>query len=356
MIIAALIFIVILLVLVLSHEFGHFFAARAFGIKVEEFGFGIPPRILSLWRDGKGTLYSLNFLPFGGFVKIFGEEGDDAGQPQSFGSKPARTRALVLASGVFANILLAYFLFTAISALGVPQLLSGEKISFYPDAKVTIIEVAQGSPAETAGMSVGDQVTGFAKIEDFQNFVKENHGKNIRVSLLRGTEEIELAVLARENPPEGEGSLGVALGYVRIEKSSLYVAPIDGAGLTWQVLKDTVLGFLEILKNLANRETANIQVAGPVGIFNITSSAINFGARTVLMLAAILSVNLAVINVLPFPGLDGGRLFFVLIEAVRRKRISVRTSALVHSIGLTVLIILMLFITYHDIAKIFLGR
>jgi len=104
MIIAALIFIVILLVLVLSHEFGHFFAARAFGIKVEEFGFGIPPRILSLWRDGKGTLYSLNFLPFGGFVKIFGEEGDDAGQPQSFGSKPARTRALVLASGVFANI------------------------------------------------------------------------------------------------------------------------------------------------------------------------------------------------------------------------------------------------------------
>ncbi|KKT29180.1 hypothetical protein A3G55_03550 [Candidatus Giovannonibacteria bacterium RIFCSPLOWO2_12_FULL_44_25] len=346
-------FLIILLALVLSHEFGHFFAARAFGIKVEEFGFGIPPRIAGIWRDKKGTLYSLNFLPFGGFVKIFGEEGDGSDQPGSFGSKPAWSKALVLASGVLANILLAYMIFSFVSWAGAPQVISEEERSFYQDAKITIIDLAPASPAAMASIKVGDQVVGFSKIENFQNFVRENQGQNINVSLLRGKETLAITVLARANPPEGEGPLGIALGYVRIKKSPWYLAPIDGARLAWQTLESTVLGFFEIVKNIARKETANIQVAGPVGIFNITSSAVSMGLNTILILTAILSINLAVINVLPFPGLDGGRLFFLLIEAIRGKRISPKIGAFTHSLGLAILIILMILITYHDIAKTF---
>lgn len=341
MLFTAIAFIVILLALVLSHEFGHFFSARKFGIKVEEFGFGIPPRILSLWRDKKGTLYSLNFLPFGGFVKIFGEEDD-------FGGKQIWVRALVLASGVLANILLAYFLFIIISGVGVPQ------ATFEKDAgaEITVLGVAPASPAENVGIRAGDQITGFGKIEDFQDFVKRNSGQNITVGLRRGKEELKITALARANPPEGEGALGIALGYVRIEKSLWYRAPVDGARLTRQALQGTILGFWEIIKNLIKKEPIGAEVAGPVGIFNITSSAVSLGLNTILMLAAILSVNLAVINVLPFPGLDGGRLFFLLIEAVRGKRISPKVSAWAHSLGLALLIALMLAITYHDIAKL----
>lgn len=341
MILTIVIFIVILLALVLSHEFGHFFSARAFGIKVEEFGFGIPPRVLSLWRDAKGTLYSLNFLPFGGFVKIFGEEDD-------FGGKPILVRVIVLVSGVGANILLAYFLFTVISGFGVPQAVA-EKES---GAEITVFDVSPTSPAHNAGIRAGDKIIGFEKIEDFQNFVKENRGQDVAVQLRRGKEEFKIAVLARVNPPVGEGSLGVALGYVRVEKSPWYRAPVDGARLTWQTLQGTVLGFWEIIKNLIKKEPIGAEVAGPVGIFNITSSAVSLGLNTILMLAAILSVNLAVINVLPFPGLDGGRLFFLLIEAVRGRRVSPKVSAWVHSLGLAFLIALMLAITYHDIVNL----
>ena len=255
-------FLIILLALVLSHEFGHFFAARAFGIKVEEFGFGIPPRIAGIWRDKKGTLYSLNFLPFGGFVKIFGEEGDGSDQPGSFGSKPAWSKALVLASGVLANILLAYMIFSFVSWAGAPQVISEEERSFYQDAKITIIDLAPASPAAMASIKVGDQVVGFSKIENFQNFVRENQGQNINVSLLRGKETLAITVLARANPPEGEGPLGIALGYVRIKKSPWYLAPIDGARLAWQTLESTVLGFFEIVKNIARKETANIPELG----------------------------------------------------------------------------------------------
>ena len=154
MLLTFLIFLIILLTLVLSHEAGHFFMARFFGVKVEEFGFGIPPRILSLWRDKKGTLYSLNLLPFGGFVKIFGEEGlpaeasAKAGEYQeSFGSKSASKRAVILASGVLANIVLAFFALTLVSGLGVPQAVSEEESGNYPDAKITIMDVLPDSPA-----------------------------------------------------------------------------------------------------------------------------------------------------------------------------------------------------------------
>ncbi|MDP3935029.1 MAG: site-2 protease family protein [Candidatus Giovannonibacteria bacterium] len=360
MLLTFFIFLIILLVLVLSHEAGHFFTARFFGVKVEEFGFGIPPRILSLWRDAKGTLYSLNLLPFGGFVKIFGEDlpageagGNEVSQPGSFGSKSAPKRAVILASGVLANILLAFLALTLVSGLGVPQAVSEEESSAYPDAKITIMDVAPDSPAARAGIMPGDQISGFQKMENVQDFIKQNQGKNIPLSLIRGGKLFEISALSRQNPPEGEGPLGIALGLTRVKKSPWYLAPADGARFTWEILKGTILGLLDLIQSLFKKEALPVEVAGPVGIFNITSSAINLGFGTLLILIAVLSVNLALINILPFPGLDGGRLFFILIESLRGKRISPKTSALVHSLGLAILIILMLIVTYHDIARIF---
>ena len=353
MLLTFFIFLVILLVLVLSHEVGHFFTARFFGVKVEEFGFGIPPRILNLWRDKKGTLYSLNLLPFGGFVKIFGEEGGEVSQPESFGSKSAPKRAVILASGALANIVLAFLALTLMSGLGVPQTVSEEESAAYPGAKITIVDVEPDSPASRAGIMPGDQISGFQKIGDVQNFIKQNKGKNILLSLIRGKKLLEISALSRENPPEGEGPLGIALELVRVKKTPWYLAPADGVRFTWEILKGTVLGLLNLIQSLFKKEALPIEVAGPVGIFNITSSAMNLGFGALFILIAVLSVNLALINILPFPGLDGGRVFFILIEALRGKRISPKTSALAHSLGLAILIILMILVTYNDIAKVF---
>ena len=348
--ITLILFIALLLILVLSHEFGHFFMARAFGIKVEEFGFGIPPRVLSLWRDRRGTLYSLNFLPFGGFVKIFGEEGDSSSQPQSFGSKPAWQRFLVLFSGVLANILLAYLVFSFLTFWGLPEGLSDEEALRHQDSFILITNISQGSPAEIAGFEIGDKIK---NIGGFQKFIKESAGKEIILNITRSGQDIEIKIIPRENPPEGEGPLGIELALARIKRTPWYLAPIDGAKLTWQILSGTILGFWDLLKNLIFGLGSKVQISGPVGIFSLTESAQRLGFGSMLMFLALLSINLGILNVLPIPGLDGGRILFLFIETIRGRQISPKISSVLHGAGLAILIILMLIVTYYDIARIF---
>lgn len=348
-----MIFIFVLLVLVLAHEAGHFFAARAFGIKVEEFGLGIPPRILKLWRDKHGTLFSLNLLPLGGFVRIKGEEGEGDGDAESFGSKPASVRALVLLSGVLANLLLAYILFVLVSGLGIMEVVSEEEAAFYPDAEITILAVATNSPAEQAGIRIGDKVSGFKTIEELQKFLKDNSGKEVVLNVFRGRKELAVEAAPRKTPPEGEGPLGIALGWTRIKKTPWAFAPLEGARMTLRALWGTLAGFYGLAKDLLLQKSPEVDVAGPVGIFNITASAAAAGWGFLMVFLSFLSINLAVINVIPFPGLDGGRLFFIFLEVVRQRRISPKTSALAHSLGLMILIALMLAITYRDLAKIY---
>jgi len=357
MIITLLIFIVILMALILSHEAGHFFSARFFGVKVEEFGFGLPPRAFG-WQ-GKKTLYSLNYLPFGGFVRIFGEEGEGASEAGSFSGKPAGKRALILAAGILANILLAYFAFTALAVAGIPEILTDDEV---PGTRVSLVEVAPGSPADKAGFSPGDKVKKIAsekeeiaplKISEITGFISKNLGGSLKFSIERNGESLEKTVSPRVNPPEGEGPMGVSLGFLASRKIPFYQAPLEGAFITWQAFKLTVFGFYDIIVSLFKGEGERVQVAGPVGMFGLISSARSSGFASLLMFLGILSVNLAIINLLPIPGLDGGRLFFLLIELVKGTRISPRTSNLFHTAGLIILIALMLLVTYHDIIKLF---
>jgi len=354
-----LIFFAILFVLVISHEAGHFFSARAFKIRVEEFGFGIPPRLFG-FKGKSGTIYSLNWLPFGGFVKIFGEEGEEAENQESFGAKPKRVRALILVAGVLANIAVGYLAFTAISAVGYPQAVSGDEAM--EGAEIAIVEIAKNSPADTAEFVLGDKIKKIvaggaefvpAKISEFRNIISENAGGRIEILVERNGKFIKKNVSPRKSPPEGEGPLGVALALVKTYRAPLYAAPYEGARLTWFVLRGTVYGFYEALRAVLVGKTENIEVAGPVGIFNLIGSAASSGITNLVMFLGILSVNLAFINLLPIPGLDGGRLFFLAVEAVRKKQISSKISARWHGVGLALLIVLMALITYNDIAKFF---
>ncbi len=346
-----IVFIFILSVLVLSHEAGHFFSARFFGIRVDEFGFGLPPRVAGIKRGG--TIYSLNLLPFGGFVKIFGEGGEGESDTASFSSKPAYQRAIVLAAGVIANLFLAYLVFGWVSVLGVPEALSDKEAMRMPDAYVVVTEIAPASPAASAGFTAGDKILNFKNVSELQSFVNKNRGKEIDISLERGGKVLNKHVLARANPPEGEGSLGVALMMLRIRKAFWYQAPWDGARLTWNAFLGTVYGLYGVALDLLFGRASQIEVAGPVGIFSLTSTVLHLGLSTFLTFLALLSINLAILNVLPIPGLDGGRLAFLCYEVIRKKPVSQKTSVWAHSIGLALLILLMILVTYRDIAKVF---
>lgn len=351
-----IIFIAILLILVLAHEAGHFFTAKFFGIKVEEFGFGIPPKIAGI-KKGE-TLYSFNLLPFGGFVKIFGEEGQEKSDRRSFASKNAWQKSSVLLSGVAANIFLAFIIFSIVSAMGTFRVLSPDEALLYPDSRIAIVDVVSGSPAQLAGIQPGDRIKNVAgnlpkSLEAAQELIQKNKGKNIQIELERNGGTIDINVIPRVDSPEGEGPLGIALSWVRIEKASWYKAPWYGIKTTYNIFLGTVAGFGNAIKNLIVGQTQNIQISGPVGIFNITKDVSKSGLNMLLMLVGVLSVNLAIINVVPFPGLDGGRFLFVILESIRRKPISPKFGAIFHSIGLIILIALMVAITIRDVSRIF---
>lgn len=360
MITTLIIFFVILLALVLSHEAGHFFSALFFGIKVEEFGFGIPPRMFGV-RSKKGILYSFNWLPLGGFVKITGEDGGDSPDPAHFSNKPAWTQAVVLASGILMNLLLAYVVFIAVAGMGTFESLDDKDALLYPDAKVMIVEITQNSPASAANLEVGDSILNMVSgadsitpktIDETQKFIGTHKGKEILAVIGRGSSEFQITVVPRANPPEGEGALGIALSLVHVKKIPFYLAPVEGAQIMWNATTATLQGFWMLIKSLWNGG-AGVQVSGPVGIYNLTGQATSMGFSVLLTFIALLSINLAIINVLPIPGLDGGRLLFVIIEAVRGKKISANVSSAVHGIGLALLIVLMLLITFKDIRALF---
>lgn len=356
----AIIFIIILGVLVLVHEFGHFITAKRAGMKVEEFGFGFPPKLWSIKRGE--TRYSINLIPFGGFVKIMGEDGEERENPESFGAKPARTRAFVIAAGVLMNVVLAIVLLSFANLVGLRVGIADADLPKAVDTKVQIIQVDQNSPAAQADLQVLDEIVGFrvnghevsvADVAGVQKVINENRGHEIVVQVRNGSEVRDINVTPRLDPPPGQGSLGISLALTGIIKYPWYEAIYRGVQNTYYLLVNTFIGYGTIFKNLFTQGNAGVALSGPIGIAVITGQAAKLGFTYLMQFTAIISVNLAVLNVLPFPALDGGRLLFLAIEKIRRRPIAKKVEGMANAIGFGLLILLMIYVTSKDIIHLF---
>lgn len=353
----AILFIGLLLALVLVHEWGHFMAAKKAGCAVEEFGFGFPPRLFSFrWHD---TSYSFNLLPIGGFVKIEGENMDEE-QPKltSFASKSAPWRILILAAGVIMNMALAVVLLTVQSGLGSPSVVTQDNAGSLTDLHTYILEIAPNSPAAEADIQAFDRILSIEGqdnplIEDVQRITREHRGQDVTIEIERAGQHVTKEVAARENPPEGEGSLGVSLAATGLQKTSWWKAPLLGIERTWHMTAAIVKGFITIIAQVFQGQSVGGTVTGPIGIAMYTNQAAKLGPSYFLEFAAMISINLALINILPLPALDGGRILFVLIELIFRKRVSGNIESWAHTAGFALLIVLMILITLKDVRHYF---
>ncbi|MEK7566967.1 MAG: site-2 protease family protein [Patescibacteria group bacterium] len=354
MILDIAIFIIVLAVLVLAHEFGHFLAARKNGVRVDEFGFGFPPRLFGFKRGQ--TLYSLNLFPLGGFVKIAGENEAESSDSENFASKSLFSRASILFAGVFFNIVLAFIIFSVVVPLGIP--VDAEDPYWQlrvRDTAITVVEVLKGSSAELAGFKTGDRVLTLETISggiikpshvfEVQDFTRANAGQSAIIEIERRGQKIVLSA----NLAEGEAPLGVATAKVGKIASPWYAVPWVGLELTAFAVWRTLEGFFFILKLLFSGQSVAGFISGPVGIFSLVSGILDFGPVILMTFVATLSINLAIINLMPFPALDGGRLLFLMIEGLRGKPLSRRIGGLAHALGFAILIMLMAIITYLDI-------
>ena len=342
-------FLAVLTVVVLVHEFGHFATAKAFGIRVNEFGWGFPPRLVRVFRKGE-TDYTINLIPIGGFVKLEGE--NDPTQPRSLASKGVGTRFIVLVAGVFMNVVLAIFLFTVFFTFTVPI------------ETLRVGGVTPGSPAALSGVLPEDvilEVNGdrIRNYDELLNSINRNRGEEVEWLVQRGDTQQRVSLIPRANPPQGQGATGISVvaevGGVQTQWYARHPwdAAARGIKVTWSVpgaLKDAIVDWV------AN--DGPTPFAGPVGIAQGTGEwAREFGLVSLIPLAALLSISLAILNIMPIPALDGGRLMFVILEWVRRgKRISPEKEGLVHLIGFVVMIVMVLGpLTYKDIARLVEG-
>jgi len=363
MILTIIVFILILGILIFAHEFGHFISAKKAGIKVEEFGFGFPPRIFGI-KKGE-TIYSLNLIPVGGFVKIYGEErkeGRGRKNKRAFYNRPAWQRAIILSMGVIMNLFIAAIFLSVVHGLGVPSFVEAGQESAYQNIQVQIIEVAKDSPAEEAKLKIGDSVFALSfgrerievkEVEDVQKFIAMHVGEEINLEIKRGNQTFQKNITSRLSPPEGEGAIGIAMAKTGTISYPWYQAILKGFEATGKLLITFITLFYLLLKTLILKGTMIGEIAGPVGIATLTSQMVQLGWVYVLQFAAILSINLAIINFIPFPALDGGRLLFLLIEKIKGKPIRPKTEQIANTIGFAILILLMIVVTFRDIIKLF---
>ncbi|HEY4513019.1 MAG TPA: site-2 protease family protein [Candidatus Paceibacterota bacterium] len=365
------IFIIILLVLVLVHEFGHFFSAKKFGIKVEEFGFGFPPKLFGIKKEE--TEYTFNLLPLGGFVKIFGENPDDENTKgpeanRSFVNKPKWQQAVVLFAGVFANFLLAWLLFSVGFMSGLPTSAGSEPAGYQlSDVHLIVVSVAPDSPAENAGLKTGDKINSvlIPESSNSADFIQNPTALDLQKLIAgRGSQDFNLAinytragaedmVIMKPALVDGKQHIGISMDMIGTAKLPFFRALLEGARLDWHVTKGTAVGLYTLITEGIQGKGDFATIAGPVGMVGIVGDAYEFGFVYLLSFAALISVNLGIINLIPFPALDGGRLLFLLIEKIKGSRINPKTSNALNMAGFFVLILLMVIVTYHDVVKLF---
>ena len=320
--ISALIIIIGLSLLILIHELGHFLAAKYFGVKVEEFGFGFPPR---LWSKEHGeTVYSVNSLPFGGFVRLYGENKPLG--PRSFLSQTAGRRALIIIAGVALNFLAGWFLISAIYFIGLPP-------------AVVVNEVLAGSPGKAAGIQTGDVILNFKTAGELVDFVKEHPGEEMILEIRR----LDNNLIFRLTP---QPRLGLSLVDAGIPARSLGASFIAGLKTSFDLAGAVLLALATLFQAPGN-------VVGPVGILEIAVKTGGAGLIYLLQILALISINLAVLNILPIPALDGGRLFFIIIEKLRGRPLDFQKEARANLIGFAFLLALIVLVTVKDIIGIF---
>ena len=327
--------LVFLFILILGHEFGHLVAAKLCGLRVDEFGFGFPPKLFS--RKRGETEYSLNLLPFGGFVRIYGEtppteEKEELPDERSFLNQPFFKKAIVLPAGVLMNLVIAWLALVPVFLVGLPN-------------HVLVAGILPQSPAASAGFKTGDEIIGFNKANDLIDFIKANTGKKISLKVMETGGQSQTISVVPKN-----GEIGVEISESGLPKENIFDAVIKSAGELWALVSLTVLSLFYFFESLFVGHYAVLSaVSGPVGIYHLLSFSKSLGVAYLLEFLALISVNLAVINIIPFPALDGGQLLFASIERIIKKPLNYRFQALANKIGFTLLLLLMIAVTIKDI-------
>ncbi len=366
------IFILILSLLVLVHELGHFLTAKKLGVKSEEFGFGFPPRIFGLYKNNNGkwsfvkgskevkdasdTIYSLNLIPLGGFVKIKGENGEEKEDQDSFASKAIWKRSAILSAGVIMNIVLAFVLISIGLMIGLPHQIDGkiDKRAQLSDMSVQVTQVFPDTPAESAGIKIGDTIFSLNsnKIDSVDKLVMLTKGKSgsaLDYKIKRGDKFLDLTITPVIMKESGKDGIGIAIAEIGLVKYPWYLAIWKGLEstliLTWSIL----VAFFELIKNLIVGNSVSAEVGGPVKIAALTGQFAQLGFAYLLQFTALLSINLAIINFLPFPALDGGRILFLIIEKIKGTPVKKEIEGMVHTVGFVLLMILIVIVTYNDI-------
>ena len=363
-----IIFLLILSVLVLIHEFGHFIMAKKAGIGIEEFGIGLPPRIWG--KKVKGTIYSVNWLPFGGFVRLVGEDPQDARRDQkdSFYVKSLGQRTMVVVAGVVSNLLLAIVIFyIVVFALGFKvslPLLFEHKFKFVNESRQVIVaDVSASSIAQNAGIKIGDSIIQvgdekISSIEDLQKIIRSSENKKLMLVLENpvNNKTRSVEVTPAYNSELKAPALGVGLGelvvlnYATLSQKLFagFIHSYNTVVYSGKVFGE-LIGYAVRTRNIA---PVSEGVSGPIGIAQITSQAVALGPISVLQLIGLLSLNLGIINILPIPALDGGRFFFILVEAITRRKVYPAFEKWAHTIGFALLLALIVLITYNDVLKL----
>lgn len=357
------IFIVILSTLVLAHELGHFIAAKRAGIRVDEFGIGFPPRIFSK-KIGE-TRYSINLLPLGGFVKIFGETPDHESMDgkdsaRSIIKKSKWIQAWVMGAGIVFNLLFAWLLLSGGFMVGMPYSVDDSRYGpLVKNPVLTVTQVLPKSPAELAGLKAGDKISQLSAgkivrknptVKEAQNFIADT--KEFSLTFARGAEAKTTIVRGEMGIVGVRRAIGVSLDMTGKLKLSPLNAIFMGAATTLSLTAETAMGMYNLVKNIFIGQANFAAISGPVGIVGVVRDARVLGFVNLISLMALISINLAVINILPFPALDGGRLFLLLIESIKRSPIKAEVANIINGIGFLLLIVLMIFVTYHDVLKL----
>jgi len=365
MVLTIIIVFISLIGLMILHEFGHFLLAKIFGVKVEEFGIGYPPRLIGK-RFGE-TFYSLNLLPFGAFVKILGEIGKTDDQ-RSFSAQPVSKRILIVFGGVLSFWVISVLLFSIVFTLGTRVAIEDTENFNLIDPKVQIAQIAPNSPAQMAGLEPGDTIKKISifnfqfsilKVKELQELTEKYKGQEITLTIERrptegGYPEIfDVSLVPRVSPPAGEGAMGVALVRTAIKSYPWWKSPWQGILATINMTGDIIQGYLLAIKNVIAGGPSGVEMMGPVGVFHLFYKSSQLGINYFLQFLGMIAIYFALFNILPIPAADGGKLLFLGIEAIRKRPVSEKIEQNVTAVSFVLLIALMILVTIKDISRLF---